>query len=95
MRATKWIEQIRVRSSEAALEGAIPALRKRVDEIAASLPDAEPLILQHGLYRGDLSIVVIWRSERRAEKSRDGLLVAEELGGLGPVDHSVWVPLRD
>ncbi len=92
---TKWIEQIRVRSSEVALEGAMPALRKRVDEIAASVPDAEPLILQHGLYEGDLAVVVIWRNERPAEKSRHGLLMAEELAGLGPIDHSVWVPLHE
>ncbi|MEM7413124.1 MAG: hypothetical protein AAF430_23035 [Myxococcota bacterium] len=93
--STKWIEQIRVRSSESTLKSAIPALRKRVDEIAQRVPDAEPLILQHGLYEGDLSVVVIWRNAKRAEKSRDGLLMAEELAGFGPVDHSVWVPLGE
>ena len=92
MTEAKWIEQIRVRSSEAALRAAMPSLQKQVDEIAESVPDAEPFFLQHALYAGDLAVVVVWRSAIAPEKTREGLLIAEQLQALGSVDHAVWVP---
>lgn len=88
----KWIELIRVRSSEAALQAAMPTLAKQVEEIEASVADAEAFFLQHALYDGDLAVVVIWRNAVRPEKTREGLMLAEQLEALGPVDHAVWVP---
>ena len=94
MTEMKWIELVRVRSSEAALRSAMPSLRKQVREIEAAARDAEPLFLQHAFYDGDLAVALIWRNAVAPEKTREGLLVAEQLQTLGPVDHAVWVPER-
>jgi hypothetical protein len=91
----KWIEQIRVRSSLAALRAAMPSLRRQVEEIEASVPEAEPFFLQHALYDGDLAVVVIWRGVIAPEKTREGLMIAEHLQALGSVDHAVWIPANE
>ena len=88
----KWIELIRVRSSEAALRAAMPALQDQVGDIEASIRDAEIFFMQHALYDGDLAVVVVWQDGSPAQKSREGLMVAERLKGLGPIDHAVWIP---
>jgi len=88
----KWIELIRVRSSEALLSAAMPALRDQVGHLESSLHHAEILFMRHALYNGDLAVVVVWRDGSPAKKSREGLLLAERLQRLGPIDHAVWIP---
>lgn len=88
----KWIELIRVRSSEATLRAALPALAEQIQGLATSRPDVETLFMQHALYEGDLAVVVIWETDAPATKTREGLLVAESLQRLGSVDHAVWIP---
>lgn len=89
----KWIELIRVRSSESALRAAMSALEEQVQGISLSVPEAETFFLQHALYEGDLAVVVVWQSDDPPRKSREGLLVAEQLQRLGSVDHAVWLPI--
>ncbi len=89
----KWIELIRVRSAEATLRSAMPVLEEQVEGIAASTPDAETFFLQHALYDGDLAVVVVWQTDVPPAKSREGLMVADSLQGLGSVDHAVWLPV--
>ena len=91
----KWIESIRVRSSAAALEEAIPSLEKEINEINASASAEETFMAQHALYDGDLSVVVVWNNEVEPVKTREGLLLAERLQHLGPVDHAVWILLKE
>ncbi|MEM7154099.1 MAG: hypothetical protein AAF799_14715 [Myxococcota bacterium] len=91
----KWIELIRVRSSEATLRAALPTLAEQIRELESSRPDVETLFLQHALYDGDLAVVAIWQTDSPAAKTREGLLVAESLAGLGTVDHAVWIPTSE
>lgn len=90
----KWIEFIRVRSSATALQGAIPDLKKTIKEINASESSDEIFMAQHALYNGDLSVVVVRDNESQPVKSREGLLLAERLQHLGPVDHALWIPVK-
>lgn len=92
MNAMKWIELIRVRSSEATLRAAMPALTLQVEGLSSGRDDVETLFLQHALYNGDLAVVVIWQTAAPPKKSREGLLVAESLQALGSIDHAVWIP---
>ena len=91
----KWIELVRVRSSGAALRAAMPALQAQIREIEGSVPGAETYLLQHALYDGDVAVVVVWRTNAEPRKSREGLMVAEQLKKLGPVDHAVWLPAKE
>lgn len=93
--AMKWIEFIRVRSSAATIEEAIPSLRKEINEINASTNAAETFMAQHAIYNGDLSVVLMWKNEIEPMKTREGLLLAEKLQHLGSVDHAVWIPVRE
>ena len=91
----KWIELIRVRSSAAALSEAMPSLLGQVNEVEKVASGAETFFLQHALYDGDLAVVVVWRNNVEPNKTREGLMVAERLQELGPVDHAVWVPAKE
>ena len=73
MKGGEWIEQIRVRSTAAALDQALPALRDQVEAIDASLPSVQPFFLQHALYAGDLAVVLVWQPDVVPEKTREGL----------------------
>ncbi len=88
----KWIEMIRVRSSIEALEEIMPSLKSDIDLINASETHAEALILQHALYSGDLSLVVVWKNEQAPGKTRQGMMFTERLQQMGTVDHAVWIP---
>lgn len=90
----KWIELIRVRSSETRLEAAMPTLEEQVREIETSIGNVETFFLRHALYNGDLAVVVIWRNESEPRSTRAGLMVAEQLQKLGSVDHAVWIPTQ-
>ena len=71
MKGGEWIEQIRVRSTAAALDAALPGLREQVEAIDASLPSVQPFFLQHALYAGDLAVVLVWRFESGAWRNID------------------------
>lgn len=90
----KWIELIRVRSSMSALSEAMPSLSSLVGEIEKSVTEAEIFFMQHALYDGDLAVVVVWRTDLKPLKTREGLMVAEHLQRLGTVDHAVWIPAK-
>ena len=92
VQAEKWIELIRVRSSEATLAEAMPTLETSVRDVESGLTQGETFFLKHALYDGDLAVVLVWTNGAPAEKSREGLLLAEQLGQLGSVDHAVWIP---
>lgn len=91
----KWIEMIRVRSSEAVLRQAMPRLRALVHELTAAHQASETLFLQHALYDGDLSVVLIWQTSAPAQKTPAGLRVADHLRELGSIDHAVWLPTAE
>jgi hypothetical protein len=95
MNQMKWIEQIRVRSSVSALQDAMPSLHKRVKEIDISARGAEVFFMQHALYQGDLAIVLVWINETKPRKTHEGMMVAERLLQLGPIDHAVWIPAEN
>ena len=94
MKNITWIEKIRVRSSEEALDESMSLLMDQVKDIEASSPHMESLFLQHGFYSGDFSVVLLWSSEAPNEASKEGILIAEIFNRLGPVDHSYWVPVN-
>ena len=89
----KWIEQIRVRSSSDALETSLPSLRITLDEIEAANQGAETFSMQHALYEGDLAVVIVW-STGTPRKTREALLIAQQLERVGSVDHAVWHPTK-
>ena len=87
-----WIELIRVRSSASALTEAMPSLSNLIDEIEKSVTEAETFFMQHALYDGDLAVVIVWHSDVKPQKTREGLMIAERLEELGSIDHAVWIP---
>lgn len=89
---TKWIELIRTRSSGTVLQAAMPSLEQHVREIVTTARSAETFFLKHALYDGDLAVVVVWRNKIAPRKTREGLLVAEQLQRLGSIEHAVWIP---
>lgn len=90
---TKCIELIRVRSSQTLLTDAMPSLTQLVDQIESSTHVAETFFMQHAIYAGDLAVVLVWlRDDIEPAKGREGLLLAERMQALGPVDHAVWIP---
>jgi len=88
----KWIEHIRVRSSSIKLQKAISSLREQVNKIEEKTSCIEIFFMQHAIYTGDLSIVVVWKNDMKPEYSREGLMMAEQLQKLGPIDHAIWIP---
>lgn len=90
----KWIELIRVRSSATTLEEAMPSLQKQVEEIVDFATGTETFFMQHASYDGDLAVVVVWKDGSEPRKSREGLLLAERLKELGPIEHAVWIPVE-
>ena len=90
----KWIEMIRVRSSAAALEEVMPSLVTEIDQINVLAEQVEAFIMQHALYNGDLSIVIVWKDGQPPEKSPQGLMFADRLQQVGTVDHAVWLPVK-
>lgn len=92
----KWIELIRVRSSPATLEAAMPSVESQVADLEASADGAETHLLRHACYDGDLAVVLIWRgTETKPMATREGTLVADRLRRIGSVDHAVWVPAEE
>lgn len=90
----KWVEMIRVRSSATTLEEALPDLEIILKEINTTSAVKEAFLANHGLYEGDLSAVVIWDNDITPTKSKEGLVLADKLTNLGPVDHAVWIPVK-
>lgn len=87
----KWIELIRVRSSTTALEEEISSLLKDIREIDESANAEEAFVMRHGLYEGDLAVVMVWKNGVEPVKTREGLLLAERLRDLGQINHAVWI----
>ncbi len=92
MTSGEWVEQVRVRSTPPVLEAALPALLGQVAEVDASHASAKAMVLQHAFYEGDLAVVLVWPHDIRPEKTREGLMIAEQFEQLGSVDHAVWIP---
>lgn len=88
----KWIEFVRVRSSETAVLAMVPTLSGQIREIEESVPEVETFFLQHALYDGDLAVMLVWRTRDEPRITREGTMVAEVLKRLGLVDHGVWLP---
>ena len=92
MKQSKWIEHIRVRSSSVKLQEAMPSLFKQIQEVKEQTGDAETFFMKHAIYDGDLSVVVVWHNNMEPKKTREGLMIAEKMQELGPIDHAVWIP---
>ena len=92
MREFKWIEQIRVRSSIKTLREAMPSLERQIKDIEASSDGAETFFMKHAQYDGDLTVVLVWMNNVVPQQTHEGLMVAEHLQELGPIDHAVWIP---
>lgn len=92
MNQTKWIELIRVRSSAEILQEALTMLTIQINDIEKEAHDAETFVMQHALYDGDLAVVIVWHSDVLPKKTREGLMVAEQMKELGSIEHAVWIP---
>ncbi|WP_421899839.1 hypothetical protein [Maridesulfovibrio sp.] len=88
----KWIEFIRVRSSASVLDEAVSAVTGEVNKINESPSGAEAFMMRHGLFDGDLAVVLVWGDGIKPDKTREGLLLAGTLEQYGPVEHAVWIP---
>ncbi|MBT3294624.1 MAG: hypothetical protein HN919_00455 [Verrucomicrobia bacterium] len=87
----KWMEIVRVMSSadddRAAL---IEEVTNQLAEIMEAYVDANTMLLQHALYEGDLAAVLAWDNDREPVRSREGLMLAQNLQRHGAIDHAVW-----
>ena len=86
----KWMEMIHVRSSAAGIEESMPTITMQVREIANEKEALQVFVLKHALYDGDLAVILVWNNKSLPEKTREGLMLAERLHRLGPIDHAVW-----
>ncbi len=86
----KWIEKIRLLTSNGGRKIAIEVAVQRLIDIEGHSKNVEIYLLQNALYEGDLSVLLVWENERDPVKSREGLLLAENLQAYGPVNHTVW-----
>lgn len=86
----KWIEQIRVRSTPETLKKAESQFVKQFEMISKKAERAEIFVMQHALYEGDLAVVLVWQNSSPPQKTREGLMLAEQLKQLGAIDHVVW-----
>jgi len=86
----KWVEMIRLRSSPESLARGMSGIVEQTREISG-LPGVEDaMVIKHALYEGDLAVVLTWDNDRRPVRTREGLMVAEQLQRYGMVDHGVW-----
>ncbi len=88
----KWMEIVRMRSSETGLTAAWSSLEDAVSEVRQVKGLDEAFILQHAMYNGDLAIVLVWDNERQPVKTREGILIAEQSKRHGSVEHAIWIP---
>lgn len=86
----KWMEMVRLRSSLGVREDIISAIADQLAEIEDGCRDVEVMLLQHALFDGDLAALLVWHNEREPVRSREGLLLAQNLQQHGSVDHAVW-----
>ncbi len=86
----KWMEIVRLRSSQGVQEEIITAIADQLFEIEEGCRDVEVMLLQHALFDGDLSAVLAWDNEREPVRTREGLLLAQTLERHGAIDHAVW-----
>ena len=86
----KWMEMVRLRSSDGGHSAALDAVTSQLEEIRSVLPATEVFLLQHALYEGDIAAVLVWNNEGLPAQTREGLLIAETLRRFGVVDHAVW-----
>ena len=91
----KWIEFIQVRSSPLALKGYLPLLTSELDKLKHSEIGVETFVMQHGLFDGDMAIVLLWNNKKSPVKTREGLLLAELLQQCGQTAHAVWIPVQN
>jgi hypothetical protein len=91
----KWIELIRIRSSAATLQEAMPSLLREIREIQESASDVEVLLMQHALYDGDLAVFLVWKDGGKPQRTRRGFLLAKRLQELGTIEHAVWMPAEE
>jgi len=87
----KWVEMIRGRSSSGALAAALHPISAQAREITRVPDVVDAMVLTHALFDGDLAVVLLWDNERHPVKTREGLMIAENLEQYGLVDHAVWV----
>lgn len=93
---SKYIELVRVRSAPSVLTEAMPSLTRIVEAIKGAAAGPETFFMQHALFAGDVAVMLVWtRAAGEVRKSREGLLLAEEMQALGSVDHAVWIPALD
>ena len=88
----KWLEIVRMRSSEAGITAAWSSLEDAVRKVKKEEGLDEAFILQHAMYNGDLAIVLIWDNERCPVKTQEGILLAEQSKRHGSVEHAIWIP---
>ncbi len=86
----KWMEMIRLMSSVGGHEDAIAAAGRQLREIEGATRGVEVYLLQHALYDGDLAALLVWNNDRQPVRTREGLLLAQNLHRFGTVDHAVW-----
>jgi hypothetical protein len=81
-----WFEMVRVRATPGRLDDWLATAADRLDALPC---DAK--VLRHGSYDGDIAVLLLWR-EGPPGKSREGLLLAQQLEAHGAIDHAIWIP---
>ena len=86
----KWIEMIRVRSGSEVLEAIHENTNRLIGEIRKTSGATDILILQHALYEGDMSVILVWDNDLTPSRTHEGLIISENLKYHGVIDHAVW-----
>ncbi len=86
----KWIEMIRLRSCVEEVKRAMTIIGEQRSQIKRETSVSDVIVLNNKLVEGDLAVILSWENDRQPVRTREGLLVAEELSKIGMVDHSVW-----
>ena len=88
-----WIEIVGLRAVGRDKEGAIKSLKQQIRIANYNERTVKIGIYRHATLETDLSIHLIWDSDKTSRAgSKLGLMLAEVLREFGMVDHAVWVP---
>lgn len=87
-----WIEIVGLRTVGRDKEGAIKRLKQQIRHADRNEKQVKIRIYHHATLETDLSIHLIWDSDKiNRGGSKLGLMLAEVLKEFGMVDHTVWV----
>ena len=87
-----WIEIVGLRTVGRDKEGAIKRLKQQIRQADRNERQVKIRIYHHATLETDLSIHLIWDSDKTSQSgSKLGLMLAEVFKEFGMVDHAVWI----